>query len=69
MNFTYPCGRGHTSVHTAAFHDDNVALIKLLLEHGADVDAKVEDGNDAVSLAKERGNLRVAELLESRFEN
>ncbi|MDQ0116609.1 ankyrin repeat domain-containing protein [Paenibacillus harenae] len=56
---------GHTSLHTAAFHDDNIDLIKLLLEHGADVYAKVEDGNDAASLAKERGNLRVAELLEN----
>ncbi|MCU6712822.1 ankyrin repeat domain-containing protein [Paenibacillus sp. J5C_2022] len=60
---------GHTSLHTAAFHDDNVELITLLLEHGADVDAKVEDGNDAVSLAKERGYLRVAELLENRSED
>ncbi|WP_147433551.1 hypothetical protein [Paenibacillus ginsengarvi] len=35
------------------------------VEHGADVYAKVEGGNDAVSLSKERGNLRIAKLLES----
>jgi hypothetical protein len=35
------------------------------VEHGADVYAKVEGGNDAVSLSRERGDLRIAKLLES----
>jgi len=55
---------GHTCLHTAAFHDDHVDLIQLLLSCGADVDAKVEGGKDAISLAKERGHLRVVKLLE-----
>ncbi|TYP72078.1 ankyrin repeat domain-containing protein [Paenibacillus methanolicus] len=55
---------GHTSLHTAAFHDDNAELIELLREHGADVEARIEGGVDAGALAKERGNLRVAAALE-----
>jgi uncharacterized protein len=55
---------GHTSLHAAAFHDDNVELIKLLLGRGADPRAKVEGGTEAASLAMERGNHRVAELLQ-----
>ncbi|MFB9324515.1 ankyrin repeat domain-containing protein [Paenibacillus aurantiacus] len=55
---------GHTSLHTAAFHADSTDLIQLLVEHGADVHAKAEGGDDAVSLAKSRGNLRVLALLE-----
>ncbi|MFC4099140.1 ankyrin repeat domain-containing protein [Paenibacillus xanthanilyticus] len=55
---------GHTSLHTAAFHDDNAELVQLLMEHGADAGASIEGGEDAVSLAKARGNLRVAAVLE-----
>ncbi|MEW9699399.1 ankyrin repeat domain-containing protein [Paenibacillus sp. SI8] len=54
---------GHTSVHAAAFHDHNTEMIQLLIDHGADVNAKVEGGVYAIALAKEQGNLRVAELL------
>lgn len=54
---------GHTCLHSAAFHDDSEALIWLLIEHGADPNAVGEQGETALSLAEERGNGRVAELL------
>src|SRR5690606_24749043 len=54
---------GHTCLHTAAFHDDNVDLIRLLIAHGADINAAVEGGATALSLAIQQGNHNVAELL------
>lgn len=53
----------HTSVHAAAFHDDNQEIINLLIAHGANVNAKVEGGKTALSLAIEQGNHQVADLL------
>lgn len=54
---------GHTCLHTAAFHDDNEEIIRLLVEHGADVHAKMEGRESALSLAIKQGNHNVAELL------
>lgn len=54
---------GHTSLHTAAFHDNNTQLISLLIKYGADVDAKVEGGKTALELAVDQGNNQVAEQL------
>ncbi|MGM9987927.1 MAG: ankyrin repeat domain-containing protein [Bacillaceae bacterium] len=54
---------GRTSLHTAAFHDDNTEIIRLLFEYGADVNKKVEDGQTALELAVERGYHQVAEQL------
>ncbi len=57
---------GHTSLHTAAFHDDNIEMINLLLEHGANVNAKAEGGKTALELAKENDNISVAEILKQK---
>jgi ankyrin repeat protein len=54
---------GHTTLHTAAFHDDNIELIRLLIEHGADVNARIEGGDTAMSIAIKQGNTNVAEFL------
>ncbi|MFC5700750.1 ankyrin repeat domain-containing protein [Cohnella faecalis] len=57
---------GHTCLHVAAFHDDNWEMANLLIEFGADVHAKREGGASALSIAIERGNLKVAELLREK---
>lgn len=54
---------GHTCLHSVAFHDDNVEMIRLSLDHGADVHARQEDGVTALALAEERGNLNVMAVL------
>ncbi|TJY43108.1 ankyrin repeat domain-containing protein [Cohnella pontilimi] len=56
---------GHTSLHTAAFHEDNAEIIHLLIKYGANVNAKPEGGKTARTVAEERGNHKVAELLRS----
>ena len=53
----------HTVLHTAAFHDDNAQLIRLLIKYGAPVDAKAEGGKTAMELAIDKGNNQVAEQL------
>ncbi|MOA22684.1 Ankyrin repeats (3 copies) [compost metagenome] len=54
---------GHTCLHVAAFHEDNPEIIRLLIEHGADVNARIEGGEPALSLAMKQGNNKVAEFL------
>ncbi|MNW16976.1 Ankyrin repeat protein [compost metagenome] len=54
---------GHTSLHVAAFHKDSTSIIGLLLEHGADVNAKSDAGVYAIDLAKEQGHTAVIAML------
>jgi len=41
----------------------HVDVLELLLAHGADVNAKTEKGQTAISLAKEKGHTEIVELL------
>ena len=55
--------RGYTPLLLAAQYDgDSVALVQLLLDHGADVTA-VAEGETALSLAAKRGETEVTRLL------
>ncbi|MNV01420.1 Ankyrin repeat protein [compost metagenome] len=54
---------GHTALHSAAFHSDNVELIRLLIEHGADIHAKIEGGESVLAIAIQQGNHNVKEFL------
>ncbi|MGO4499195.1 ankyrin repeat domain-containing protein [Paenibacillus sp. 2RAB27] len=54
---------GHTSLHVAAFHKDSTQIIELLINQGADVNAKSEGGAYAIDLAKEQGHTAVIGLL------
>ena len=42
----------------------NVTISRLLISHGADVDVRDNNGNTALSLAREAGNTEIVQLLE-----
>jgi ankyrin repeat protein len=55
--------RGYTALVLAAHFDgDAVELVRLLLAHGANIDAKA-DGETALSLAARRGETEVTKVL------
>ena len=59
------CGpRRETSLHAAARRGRSLEVVRMLLEHGADVDAARADGATAWRLAVRAGNDTLARLLE-----
>ena len=54
---------GGTPLHTTAFTGD-LESARMLLDHGADPHARMDDGRTAVDVARERGNTEVLALLE-----
>jgi uncharacterized protein len=54
--------RGHTPLHEAAFNGD-VALVRLLLDRGADRSLPSGDGQTALEIATACGRVEVARLL------
>jgi ankyrin repeat protein len=54
--------RGHTPLHEAAFNGD-VALVRLLLDRGADRSLCTGDGRTALQIAGERERAEVVRLL------
>jgi uncharacterized protein len=54
--------KGHTPLHEAAFNGD-VALVRLLLDRGADRSLRTGAGQTAVEIADERGRVEAARLL------
>jgi ankyrin repeat protein len=56
---------GATPLIVAAF-EGNKEVIEQLLAKGADIDAKDNEGNTALSLASARGHTAVVELLKAR---
>ena len=54
-----------TPLHLALINS-NVLLLRVLLEHGVDLDAKDKDGKTPLQLSLERGNEEVTQLL-SRY--
>src|SRR5262249_43768882 len=53
---------GHTPLHEAAFNGD-LALIRLLLEHGADRSARTGENETALDIAVKQGRHEAARLL------
>ena len=53
-----------TPLHQAVLSQDQ-ALIKLLLQYGARIDAKNSDGESPLDLARKLKNARIVELLEA----
>ncbi|HVF39197.1 MAG TPA: ankyrin repeat domain-containing protein [Gemmatimonadaceae bacterium] len=60
-----PCGKEReNSLHVAARRGQSVYVVRLLLEHGADVHARRGDGMSAWLLARRGGYVEIASLLE-----
>jgi len=53
---------GVTALHSAA-QNGNVDLLIMLLEHGADVNIRMEGGKLPADLAREKGFVEIAEAL------
>jgi ankyrin repeat protein len=57
-------GARNTPLHLLVTHHlDNFRIMKLLLDKGADIDAKNEDGYTTLQLAINLGNSRIIKLL------
>lgn len=55
---------GWTPLHATAMHGDETAT-RLLLTHGADPTLKVDNGQTAIDMAREKGHTEVVTMLES----
>jgi ankyrin repeat protein len=56
--------KGHTALMQAAYSDfAEPSRIKLLLDHGADVNARGKDGETALKQARRKGETKIAEML------
>ena len=58
--------QGDTALHWAVRRNRSPAVIDILLDHGADIDAVRRDGRTAYALAVVSGQTNVAEVLASR---
>jgi uncharacterized protein len=48
----------------AAAQNDQLQMVKLLLEYGADVEARTEEGETPLDLAQRYGNTDVVDFLQ-----
>ena len=55
---------GNTLLHIAAWHGHK-ELVALLLQKGADIQAKTDQGKTSLSIAEEQDEHEIAELLRS----
>ncbi len=58
--------QGDTALHWAVRRNRSPAIVELLLDHGADIDAVRRDGRTAYALAIVSGQTAVAEVLAAR---
>lgn len=61
---TRAASTAYTALHLAA-HDGNTALVRLLLEAGAERRLTIESGESALDLARKGGHHEVVRLLEA----
>ena len=61
--------RGETALHWAIWRGRSVAVIEVLLDAGAALEARRKDGRTPYALAVQNGQTAVAKLLESRGAN
>jgi len=55
----------YTTLHKAAVHG-NLDVVRMLLDHGADVHAVRDGGHTPMDDAKEKGHVAIADLLRAR---
>lgn len=58
--------RDETALHWAVWRGRSAAIITALLDKGADINAKRQDGRTAYALAVQSGQVEIASLLEAR---
>jgi hypothetical protein len=66
VNYQYPLTRDYADGMTALLYASkwgNFELVKLLLEHGANINARARDGNTAVSIARTNENAQIYNYL------
>jgi hypothetical protein len=66
VNYQYPLSKDYADGMTPllyASRQNNLELVELLLEHGADINAKAKDGNTALSIAFTNGNTPIYNYL------
>ena len=59
----YPFG-GHTPLHQAAFRK-KIGVVKILLDNGANINAKDDNGRTVIDIVRSLGHNDIAELLEA----
>jgi ankyrin repeat protein len=59
-SMVYPCSNGWTALMYASNHSE---VVELLLQKGADINARANDGNTALKSAALEGNAEVVKLL------
>ena len=59
---------GNTSLILAA-RENNLEIVQILLEGGADINIRDEDGHSVLMIAKEEGHSEIAEFLEQHGAN
>ncbi|MCL2720281.1 MAG: ankyrin repeat domain-containing protein [Treponema sp.] len=72
VNYQYPLSRDYSDGMTALLHAsryDNLELVRLLVDRGADINARNRDGNTALSLAQINGNYHITDFLLNRGAN
>lgn len=57
---------GETPLHTAATWTFKVPVVEILVENGCNPDAKNDDGDTALQIAKDNNQKMIVEFLESR---
>jgi ankyrin repeat protein len=66
VNYQYPLAKSYADGMTALLYAsqwNNLELVKLLLEHGANINAKAKDGNTALTIAHANGDISVYNYL------
>ena len=66
VNYQYPAAKKYADGMTSLLHaakNDNFDLVKLLVEHGADINAKNKDGGTALSFAQMNNNSQMSGFL------
>jgi hypothetical protein len=66
VNYQYPLSRSYADGMTALLYAsrwNNLEMAQLLLEHGANINARTRDGNTALSIARANGSTPIHNLL------
>jgi len=66
VNYQYPLSKSYADGMTPLLYAskwNNFELVKLLVEHGANINARATDGNTVLSIVKANGNTQIYDYL------